>query len=140
MFRVSILAAAVLAITAASASAAYLTDIQGAVLVNNHEQAGKEVQPGDRVKAVTGTVKIVYNNGAIVNVSPGQTAVVLANAPERTCPPDGSPRDSKGYCPEGGSYSLGTSATAGLAIGAAVAGGVGLAVALSNNSSQHASP
>ena len=67
---------------AASAQAALLTNIQGAVTVNNGAAAGPTVIiPGDRVRAGEGSADIVYDNGCTMRVAPGQTMVVLYAAP-----------------------------------------------------------
>lgn len=81
-----ITAAIIAAMAIGNAQAAYLSDIQGAVLVNNQPAKGDtQVSPGDRVKALTGSVKVVYNNGAVVPVTAGQTVVVLSEQLELFC-------------------------------------------------------
>ncbi len=118
-----ITAAIIAAMAVTNANAAYLSDIQGAVLVNNEPAKGNtEVSPGDRVKALTGSVKVVYNNGTAVPVTAGETVVVLANAPgSSTSYKDGGEPDG---IPTG--YIVG---------GVVVAGAVGLAIALSQPAS-----
>ncbi len=122
--------AVIAAMAATNAQAAYLSDIQGAVLINNEPASGNaEVVPGDRVKALTGSVKVVYSNGATVPVAAGQTLVVLANAPAPSDPPV-DPGDTGG--------SLGTTTI--VAGGLAIAGAAGLAIALSGSNNKPASP
>ncbi len=68
---------------ATGAQAVHLSDVEGSVLVNNKKvAASKDVVAGDRVKVVSGAVKIVYDNGAVVNVTAGQTMVVLQTPPD----------------------------------------------------------
>lgn len=115
----------IIAMMTANAQAAYLSDVQGAVLVNNQAvTTSVEVAPGDRVKVVSGSVNIVYSNGAIVPVAPGQTLVVLANPPGAPAPATAADSgESNVWQPAlyvGG--------------GLAVAAGVGLALELSQNS------
>ena len=119
---------------AANAQAAYLSDVQGLVLVNNQPVAANtniEVVPGDRVKAVSGSVKVVYSNGAIVPVAAGDTLVVLANGPAPTASPipTASPSQVSGAT---GGYKDDSGYSDYLYIGGglAVAGGAGLGVAL----------
>jgi hypothetical protein len=73
------------------------------------------VDPGDRIRVVEGSADIVYENGALVTVQPGQTAVVLANAPAAT----------------GMTFDI--SDTAFVAGGLLIGAGAGLAIALSKN-------
>jgi hypothetical protein len=109
---------------ATSASAAYLSDIEGAVLVNNQPvSASLELAQGDRVKVVKGSANLVYSNGATVRIAAGQTLVVLANPLEQLSMNDG------GLEPLNDNM-------AGLAL---AAGGAGLAVVLSRTN-QPASP
>ena len=121
---------ALMGLAATSASATHLSDLQGSVLVNNRAVAANiELAPGDRVRVVSGSVRIVYNNGVIINVAPGQTIVVLKKPPEDHVEGAILPPASA----ETGVFALGgTAASIGMvAGGAAVAGGAGLAVALS---------
>jgi len=120
MARKLVSAAVIMAMMATNAHAAYLSDIQGAVLVNNQPVTSNiEVTPGDRVKAVTGSVKVVYNNGTTVPVTVGETVVVLAN----NVSPSGTYRDVSE--PDYSTYYI--------VGGLVVAGGVGLGIALSQN-------
>ena len=81
--RKSVFAGAVAAIVTTGASAAYLSDVHGTVLVNGLAvPPNAEVMPGDRVKAVSGPASIVYRSGKVVTVRPGQTVVVLGYAVE----------------------------------------------------------
>ncbi|MGO9485626.1 MAG: hypothetical protein ACLPX9_13715 [Rhodomicrobium sp.] len=133
MLRVRVFAFLLAALAATSARATHLSDVQGTVLVNNQAVGwNNEVVPGDRVKVVSGSAKIVYDNGASVTVAPGQTVLVLAS------PPAGPVEGSGSFGDQGpGLFAAGgTAAAVGyIAGGAAIAGGAGLAVALSSNSS-----
>jgi hypothetical protein len=60
-----------------------LKHFEGSVQVNGETvTADKDVVAGDRVKVLSGAAKIVYDNGAIVNIGAGQTAVVLQTPPD----------------------------------------------------------
>jgi hypothetical protein len=101
---------------ATSANAAHLSDIQGAVLVNNQPvSASAEVAQGDRIKVVNGSAVLVYSSGAAISITSGQTIVVLANPPEQVSMKDGGNLPSP--------YIYGGALV--------VAGGAGLAIALS---------
>ncbi len=129
MLRKVIFIFALASLTATGVSAAQLRDLEGKVLVNN-QSVGAEIElaPGDRVRVVSGAAKIVYNECAVVNVAPGQTVVVLKHAPEnREQCPDAAAGTEAGIMAAGGS-GVGLGYIAG---GAAVAGGAGLAIALS---------
>jgi hypothetical protein len=79
MGRIPLLVAALTVVMAASALAADLSDVQGSVLVNNSAVSeNTKLNSGDRVKAVSGSAKIVYSNGNVVEVSPGQTVAVTS--------------------------------------------------------------
>ena len=83
MLRTAISGTVLLAFIATSASATHLSDVQGSVLVNNRTVASNiELAPGDRVRVVSGSARIIYNNDASINVAPGQTIVVLQKGPE----------------------------------------------------------
>jgi hypothetical protein len=80
-----------------SANATHLSDVKGAVLVNNQPiSASVEVVQGDRVKVVKGSATLVYSNGAAVPISSGQTLVVLASPPDHMSMKDSGwqPQDS----------------------------------------------
>lgn len=116
MFGKGIILAVFTATMTVSASAAHLSDVQGAVFVNNQPvSASVEVVQGDRIKAVKGSATLVYSNGTAVPVTPGETVVVLASAPEPVSMNDGDLLPP----PNNNEAAL------------AVAGGVGLVVALS---------
>jgi hypothetical protein len=122
MLRTSIAGLAIAAIAVTSAFATHLSEVQGTALVNKKAAgANTELHPGDRVKAVSGSAKIIYDNGAVVKVASGRTVVVLSNPPE--IPHVGT---------EAGA--LDSPDFGYIAAGAAVAGGAGLAILLS---SQH---
>ncbi len=123
MSRNRIILAVIAAAMATSANAAHLSDIQGAVLVNNQPvSASAEVAQGDRIKVVNGSAVLVYSNGAAISITSGQTIVVLANPPEQVSMKDGDLPSPYIY---GGAL--------------VVAGGAGLAIALSQ-ASKPASP
>ncbi len=136
--RTFVFIAAALAIMTTCASATYLSG-QGTVLVNDQPvPANAEVVPGDRVKAVSAPVNIVYGNGAVVTVEPGHTVVVRGHDPENCIV---APPGSNGMgCPEIGMFAGGMSNSAALGVGAAVAVGVGAAIVLTNNGSSQSSP
>jgi hypothetical protein len=97
--------------------------------------ANAELVPGDRVKAVTAPVKIVYANGAVDIVNQGQTAVVRQNAQDvRVIAPEGS---SGSGSPQTSSV-LGIDTTVALAGAGVVAAAVGVAILVSD--SKPASP
>ncbi len=115
MSRNQIILAVIAAAMATSANAAHLSEIQGAVLVNNQPvSASAEVAQGDRIKVVNGSAVLVYSNGAAISITSGQTIVVLANPPEQVSMKDGDLPSPYIY---GGAL--------------VVAGGAGLAIALS---------
>ncbi len=115
MSRNQIIIAVIAAAMATNANAAHLSDIQGAVLVNNQPvSASAEVAQGDRIKVVNGSAVLVYSNGAAISITSGQTIVVLANPPEQVSMKDGDLPSPYIY---GGAL--------------VVAGGAGLAIALS---------
>ncbi len=115
MFRKLIIPVLIAAAMATSAKAAFLTDIKGAVLVNGQAvTASLQVAQGDRIKVVDGSASLVYGNGATVPVASGQTLAVLATPPKREPMTDESLQPQNGY--EGGLV---------------LAGGVGLAIVLS---------
>ena len=130
--RLSIPVAVITVMAATNACAAHLSDMQGAVFVNNRAvSANIEVSPGDRVKAVSGSAKIVYDNGTVVQVRTGQLVLVLA-PPEKAAPEPVSgslERLEPGFLGIGGS----TLGAAGLVAAGAV-GGASLAIAQSGNS------
>ncbi len=131
MTRKLVSAAIIIAMAATNAHAAYLSDIQGAVLVNNQPVTSNvEVAPGDRVKAITGSVKVVYNNGTAVPVTAGETVVVLASDLSPSASYSESSKDS--VIPDNSAYYI-------VGGGLVVAGGVGLGIWLSQ-SSKPASP
>ena len=110
------------AMMASAAQAAHLANVQGKVFVNYGQgyqpaTGNAALGPGDRVKAGEGSAVIVYEGCASQTVEPGQTVVVVASPP---CAPIGM-----GGLPQS-TLIIG---------GVAIAGGVGLAVALSSNNS-----
>jgi hypothetical protein len=91
--RTSAVIALALAIMINGASAAQLSDVQGGVQVNDLAvPVNAGLAPGDRVKAISRPLKIVYNNGTAVTVLPGQIAVVQEYDPHSyiVAPPDSS--------------------------------------------------
>jgi hypothetical protein len=127
MLRHAVCVFALACLTAAGAQAVHLSDVEGSVLVNNQKvAANKDVTPGDRVKAVSGAAKIVYDNGAVVTVAAGQTVMVLQTPPD---PPvqASSPKD-----PDNGYMAIDSGDTGLLLGGAILAGGGAAAIALTN--------
>jgi hypothetical protein len=124
-------AAVVVTLLAANAQAATLANIEGAVFVDHGDGfrpvvAGSELAPGDRVWADAGSANIVYNNGCSSRVGSNQTVAVLASAP--ACD-GGSLKNASDMAP--------IDVDPVLVGGAAAAGAVGLAVALSTGGSPH---
>ena len=86
MVRKTISIALIASLAATGAQAALLTNVQGAVTVNRGygygpAGTGGVITPGDRVRAPEGSADIVYDNGCIVRVDPGQTVIVLSPPP-----------------------------------------------------------
>jgi hypothetical protein len=129
MLRHAIYVFALTCLSATGALAVHLSDVEGSVLVNEKNvEASLDVAPGDRVKAVSGAAKIVYDNGTVVSVPAGQTVVVLQN------PPDLPVLGLSSKDPEGDYMVAGFGETGYLLGGALVVGaGVGTA-ALTGNS------
>lgn len=127
--RRAISVALISGIMLSTAQAAHLADVQGTVLVDYglgfHAVAGNAaLGPGDRVRAEHGSAVIVYDGCNAVPVAPGQTVAVVWNPP---CSKMGfSEHSGTGFSElPASTYVLG---------GVAIAGGVGLAVALSSSS------
>jgi hypothetical protein len=83
MFRHCFLVLAATLAIALGAQAAHLDNVQGTVLVNRgsgFRAAGQDVElnPGDRVKVVSGTADIVYDHCRTVTVSRGQIILVVS--------------------------------------------------------------
>jgi hypothetical protein len=113
------------------AQAVHLSDMDGPVLINGKKVAvSSNVVAGDRVKAVSGSVKIVYDNGAVVSVPKGQTVVVLQT------PPDPPVQSSNAGSMESG---LGFSATDGI-VAAGGVGAIGVGVGVGSSNSNPVSP
>jgi hypothetical protein len=86
MVRKTISIALIASLAATGAQAALLTNVQGAVTVDRGygsapAGSGSVIAPGERVRAREGSADIVYDNGCIVKVDPGQTMVVLSPPP-----------------------------------------------------------
>ena len=128
MIRHTICVIALACLTATGAQAVHLSDVEGSVLVNNKKiAASKDVVAGDRVKVVSGAVKIVYDNGAVVNVAAGQTMVVLQTPPDLPVQASSSKDADVGI-----GFGLGDT---GLLLGGAlIAGGGAAAAAVTSNS------
>ncbi len=138
MLRKSIPIAIGTALLAWSAQAATLTNVEGAVSINQGfgEQqgvTGVALNPGDRVKVGEGSADIIYVNGCSTRVGPNQTAAVLSNPP--SCTGGGGLKDGivVEEAPATGSLVIGGLIIAGSA-------GVAAAIATGNNSSPSASP
>jgi hypothetical protein len=132
--RAIVSVAVIAALLATSAEAAMLTNVEGAVSVNRGDgfrpTEGGSVVSGDRIRTGMGSASVVYENGCSMRIGPNQTVAVLA-----------SPPACAGASIVGAPNNGGEVATAGvppiLLGGLVVGGAVGLAVALSNNSSPH---
>jgi hypothetical protein len=97
MSRKILVLAIIASAMASGANAAHLSDIEGAVFVNNKPiDASIEVTQGDRIKTLKGSATLVYSNGASVRIKPGHMLVVLENPPEQMSMKDGvlPPADS----------------------------------------------
>jgi hypothetical protein len=90
MVRKSLLFTVIAALTASSAQAAMLTNIQGGVSINAgggyQPVAGPAaVVPGERIRTGDGSADIVYDNGQTVHVGPNQV-VLVSNLPPSAGP------------------------------------------------------
>jgi hypothetical protein len=133
MTRTIISTAVAFAMIATGASAAHLDGQQGTILINNRPVAAdSELAPGDRISVMSGTARVVYDNGISQDIGEGQTAVVLANAPG-SYPPGGR----GGRAPGADPYDTEDNSSDALVIGGVVLLGTGLAIALSH---QHSAP
>ncbi len=133
MLRNAISITVIMMLMAASAQAAHLANVTGTVLINRGDgfrpiAGGVEVSPGDRIRAGAGSADIVYDNGCAAPVGPGEVVVVLLTPP--AC---------KG-ARDGFSAFAGPSPETLIIGGLTIAGGAGLAVALSEGTSHPASP
>ncbi len=125
------------ALIAASAQAATLTNIEGAVTVSQgsgfqQAVAGAQVAPGDRIRTKSGSAEILYPNGCAVRVGPKQLVTVLASPPP--CPASGGGlKDGPvaAAAPGDGTFLIG---------GLMIASGIGIGIAVSNNNNSPASP
>jgi hypothetical protein len=86
--RKSLTHAVLISMMAASAQAATLSNLEGAVFVNDGSgfhrvSAGTSLAPGARVRTEKGSVVIAYENGCTTRLAPNQSAVVLSTPP--TC-------------------------------------------------------
>jgi hypothetical protein len=90
MSRITLILAVVVSAMASGANAAHLSDVEGAVFVNNQPvKASIEVVQGDRIKTLKGSATLVYADGAAVQIKPGHTLVVLDREPEHMSMKDG---------------------------------------------------
>jgi hypothetical protein len=69
-----------------SAEAALLSNVQGAVTVDQGDGfkpalGGAAVSPGDRIRVASGSADIVYDNGCAVHVGAGQVVAIQYNPP-----------------------------------------------------------
>jgi hypothetical protein len=134
MFHKPISISVISALMIASSHGATLSNVEGAVSVNQGNGFvpavnGATAGPGDRVRTQKGSsVKIVYENGAVVNVGPIQVVLV------RSTPPAGARGIANPAIEASPEFS--PLLAGGLFIGA----GAGLVTALSNSSNKPASP
>jgi hypothetical protein len=103
-----------------NAEAALLTNIQGFVTLNHGDgfqpaMPQAVILPGDRVRTGQGSADLVYDNGCVVKIGPGQMVAVLNTAP--VCS-DGGSKDG------GTGISTGTLLVGGLLVGGGIAAGV----------------
>jgi hypothetical protein len=114
MSRKCVILALIASAIATSANAAHLSDVEGAVFVNNKPvNVSMELVQGDRVKVDKGAATLVYADGSALKIKPGHTLVVLERNVEQ-----GSLKDV-GYLPPADPEAA-----------LVVAGGVGLAIGL----------
>ncbi len=97
-------------------NAALLTNVQGTVTVNRGAgfapaSGGSIIAPGDRVRVAEGSAEIVYDNGCVVKLGPGQVVAVLYTPP--ACQSGTGGDDTAVYVAGGG-----------LLLGGAIAGGI----------------
>lgn len=128
--------AAFCALLAATAQAAVLTNIEGAVQVNHGDgfkpvAAGAALAPGDRVRVTAGSAAVLYENGCSMRVRPKRIVVVLSVPP--VCAATGqnagaAPAEGPGVAPP----------PDGLAAMALLEAGTALGIALGTSGSQTA--
>jgi hypothetical protein len=75
-----------------------VADSQASVLINRGDgfqpaQGGTVVAPGDRVRVISGSASIVYDNGYAVRVGAGQMVAVLQSPPNSGSETAGSLKD-----------------------------------------------
>jgi hypothetical protein len=121
---------------ATGAEAAMLVaDSQASILVNRGDgfqpaQSGTVVAPGDRVRVISGSASIVYDNGYAVKVGAGQMVAVLQSPPNSGGETTSSLKDP----PSNMTYAY-------IGGGLLLAGGIGAGtVLLLNNNNKPASP
>jgi hypothetical protein len=131
MFRKLISASVMMALSFSSAEAAMLTNIQGAVSVDQGNgfkpvNAATELAAGTRIRAGGGSADLVYGNGCSVRVASGEVVAVQYTPP--TCYTGGGLKDGGPVAVEPGPdyYALG---------GVAIAGAAIIAIAASQTSS-----
>ncbi len=138
MFRTLTVCVSLLAMIGGETQAAVL-QVEGLASVD----AGKgyapatsntQVNPGDRVRAAKGCTLIVYSTGYKSKICNGQLAVVVSDPPSPAPGRALSLKDKPEPAPE--QFDTTDLALPGLLVG----GGVGLAIALSNNHSSPNSP
>jgi hypothetical protein len=126
MLRKSLMTAVVISLTAASAQAVTLANVEGSVFVNSGSgfrpaAAGTALSAGDRVRTEKGSADIVYENGCSSRLEPHQIAAILSTPPA---------------CAAGGGLKDGPVAEEGLnplILGGVVAAGVGIGIVVTNN-------
>jgi hypothetical protein len=128
VFGKTISIAVIMAMMAGGAQASYLSSVEGTVLVNSGAgfrpaSGNMSLAPGDRVKVVSGSASIVYDNGCSVLVGANQVVAVLSSPP--AC--GGSLKE--GGLKDGPAEDNTTLLVGGLVI----AGGIGTAIALAEN-------
>jgi hypothetical protein len=135
MFKKATSISIVTALMIASAHAATLTNVEGAVSINRGDGYvpvvnGATVGPGDRVRTLKGSVNVVYENGCPVKVGPHEVVLVQAAAPG--CTPAGGLKDGfVAPAPELGPW---------FGVGVAVAFGAGVGAAIASTTTSQVSP
>lgn len=137
MVRKSLIFTVVAALTASSAQAAMLTNIQGGVSINAgggyQPVAGPAtVVPGERIRTGDGSADIVYDNGQTVHVGPNQV-VLVSNLP----PSAGPAPDTGGGLKDDTGIPLAYWVGGALVVGGGVAAGI---ILTENNHHHPASP
>jgi hypothetical protein len=133
MIATLICAAVFAAVLGTNAEAAFLANVEGVVSINHGDGyrpagSGAALVAGDRVRTIEGSTDLLYENGCSLRIGPHQTVAVMLSPP----PCKGAEEISSST-----DYGVSPLVLGGLVV---VGGGVGLAVALSNDVHTPVSP